>query len=87
MPSSSTERCRKHRARRRAGVGRFELELPLAALGETLVQAGWLADSDRDDVGRIHAALEHALQEWCAIDAQRLDIALGQLNPLRAAKQ
>jgi hypothetical protein len=63
--ASSTERCRKHRARRRAGVGQFELELPLAALGEILVQAGWLADGDRDDVGRLHAALEQALLEWC----------------------
>jgi hypothetical protein len=65
MSSSSTERCRKHRARRRAGVGRFTVELPIAALGETLVRAEWLAVDDRDDYRRLHAALERALREWC----------------------
>jgi len=46
-------------------VEQFELELPLTALATTLVAAGWLADGDRDDVGRIHGALERALREWC----------------------
>ena len=65
MPSSSTERCRKHRARRRAGLGRFELELPLAALGETLIRAGWLEEENREDDRHVRAALERALREWC----------------------
>ena len=69
MPSSSTQRSQEHRARRRAGLELFTLELPLGALGATLVAAGWLAEEDRDDPDRIHAALEHALQEWCGVTA------------------
>jgi hypothetical protein len=65
MPSSSTERCRKHRARRRAGLERFTIELPFVPLGETLVAAGWLGSEDLTDLNRIHAALEQALREWC----------------------
>jgi hypothetical protein len=46
-------------------VGRFELELPLAALGETLIRAGWLEEENREDDHRLRAALERALLEWC----------------------
>jgi hypothetical protein len=46
-------------------VGQFTLELPIDALGETLVRAEWLADEDRDDVRRLQAALRKALLEWC----------------------
>jgi hypothetical protein len=63
--TSSTERCRKHRARRRAGLERFTIELPSIPLGETLVAAGWLGSEDLADPDRIRAALEKALQEWC----------------------
>jgi hypothetical protein len=65
MPSS-TERCREHRARKRAGVERFTVELPIAALGATLVAAQWLEEADRDDYRCLHAALQQALREWCA---------------------
>jgi hypothetical protein len=65
MPSSSTERCRKHRARRRAGLERFTIELPFVPLGETLVAAGWLGSEEVADPDRIRAALQQALREWC----------------------
>jgi hypothetical protein len=68
MAVTSTQRCREHRARKRAGVERFELELPLAALGETLVAAGWLGVEDRDDYDCVHAALARALIEWVGIE-------------------
>jgi hypothetical protein len=68
MPTS-TERSQKHRARKRAGWGRFTLELPLAPLSETLVRAEWLTEEDRDDVHRLHMALERALREWCGVEA------------------
>jgi len=68
MPMSATQRVRKHRDLKRAKVGRFTLELPLVQLGATLVAAGWLATEDRDDVNRVHGALEQALREWCGAD-------------------
>jgi len=67
MALTSTQRCREHRARKRAGVERFEFELPFAPLGETLVAAGWLGVEDRDDYDRVHAALARALMEWCGV--------------------
>jgi hypothetical protein len=70
MPTTSTERCRKHRARRRAGLERFTIELPIAALGETLVAARWLEEADLADYRRLHAALEQALREWCGVSSE-----------------
>lgn len=62
--TSSTQRSREHRARKREGWALFTLALPVAPLGDTLVQAQWLDTWDRDDPQRMHAALERALLEW-----------------------
>jgi hypothetical protein len=63
--TSSTERCRKHRARRRAELMQFAVELPMTALATTLIAAEWLNAEDVDNPERVHAALQLALEEWC----------------------
>ena len=65
LMATSTQRCRRYRARKRAGIETFMLRLPLNPLAETLVRADWLKAEDRDDVDRVHAALTVALLEWC----------------------
>jgi len=64
--ASSTERCRKHRARRRAGLMQFAVELPVATLEATLVSAGWMEPTKGAlDSDLIECALQRALWEWC----------------------
>jgi hypothetical protein len=69
--TSSTERCRKHRARQRAGLVQFAVELPVAALEATLVSAGWMEPTKGVlDSDLIERALQRALQEWCGASSE-----------------
>jgi hypothetical protein len=53
--SSSTERSRLHRDRKRRGITTFSVELPQNAVA-ALVAFGWLDDEERGDIESIKTA-------------------------------
>jgi hypothetical protein len=60
-PYEKLKRCRQ---RKRNGRGCLTIEIDLGAVGDLLVDTGFLEAWDLEDRAKLRAALEHALEVW-----------------------
>jgi hypothetical protein len=62
--SSSYDRLKRYRARARVGRIVLPIELDAGAVGDLLVELGFLQAWDAGDRGKLRAALEEAIGFW-----------------------
>jgi hypothetical protein len=86
---NSAARQRAYRRRRDRGAATFRLVLDEVAVAEMLVAGGLLADRDRDDQGKVEAALTAQLEQLINISVthnaaeffERLRFASSSIDP------
>jgi hypothetical protein len=61
---SDAERTRRYRTRKAAGVVMMTIAIESTAVGEFLVDRGFLEQWDVDDLSAVRAALEQAIEVW-----------------------
>jgi hypothetical protein len=61
---SAYEKLKRHRVRKRNGRGCLTIEIDLGAVGDLLVDFGFLEAWDLEDRAKLRQALEHALAFW-----------------------
>jgi hypothetical protein len=68
MRLSDSEKVKRHRARKRAGEAVLPIRVNVGAVGDFLLDHGFIAEWDMGDRDKIREAIESALRVWSSYE-------------------